>query len=133
VLAKSTLDDNTVSAFMGFIQNDLAKLIDPSDILNTNDFSSVQLAIESLAVGKKGEKRLDHIATICTRLYLFLKQSHYKPDKNHSANLVSFLLLEAIPNDLKMSLYLDINKECSTEVKEMLKDKQLAKFLLGTL
>ena len=133
VLAKSTLDDNTVSAFMGFIQNDLAKLIDPSDILNTNDFSSVQSAIESLAVGKKGEKRLDHIATICTRLYLFLKQSHYKPDKNHSANLVSFLLLEAIPNDLKMSLYLDINKECSTEVKEMLKDKQLAKFLLGTL
>ncbi len=57
----------------------------------------------------------------------------YKPESIHSANLVSFLLLDTIPNDLKMSLYLDINKECSTEVKEMLKDKKLAKLLIGSL
>ena len=118
---------------MGFVQDDLARLIDPADILNTSDFSSVKSTIESVAVGKKGEKRLDRISTICTRLYLYLKQTNYKPVSSHSANLVSFFLLDSIPKDLKMSLYMDISKECSTEVKEMLKDKKLAKLLIGSL
>jgi hypothetical protein len=87
----------------------------------------------NVAVGKKGEKRLDRISTICTRLYLHLKQPTYKPESTHTSNLVSFFLLDTIPNDLKMSLYMDVNKECSTEVKAMLKDKRLAKLLIGSL
>jgi MoxR-like ATPase len=133
VLAKSTLDDNTVSSFMGFIQDDLARLIDPVDILNASDFSTVKSTIEAVAVGKKGEKRLDRISTICTRLYLHLKQPEYKPESTHTSNLVSFFLLDTIPNDLKMSLYMDVNKECSAEVKAMLKEKRLAKLLIGSL
>lgn len=131
-LAKSTLDEHTVSAFMGFIQNDLTRLVDPADILNASDFSKVQTRIEAVAIGKTGEKRLDRISTVCTRLYLFLIQKDYRPEITHAPNLVSFLLLEVIPNDLKMSLFMDIGKEASPEVKEMLKNKKLATLLLGS-
>lgn len=133
ILAKSTLDENTVSAFMGFIQDDLSSLINPLEILEAKDFTTVKMAVEKVASGKNGEKRLDRISTICTRLYLHLKNEAYQPNTAHAPNLVSFLLLDVIPNDLKMSLYLDITKECGKEVKEMLKDKKLAKLLLGSL
>ena len=89
--------------------------------------------METIAVGKNGEKRIDRIATICTRLYLHLKNDAYKPEENHKENLVEFMLLDAIPNDLKMSLFMDLNKEGDKEVKEMLKDKKLAKLLLSSM
>jgi hypothetical protein len=38
-----------------------------------------------------------------------------------------------VPNDLKMSFYLDLSKEGSEVVKNMLKDKRLAKLLLGSM
>ena len=36
------------------------------------------------------------------------------------------MLTEAVPNDLRMSLYMDLTKHGSDEVKEMLRDKRLA-------
>jgi hypothetical protein len=89
--------------------------------------------MESIAIGKSGEKRVDRIATICTRLYLYLKHEKYKPEDKHKVNLVEFILLESIPNDLKMSFFIDLNKESKKEVKEMLKDKKLARLLLESL
>jgi hypothetical protein len=132
-LAKSALDDTTVNAFMSFIQDDLSRLMAPEDILSADDFKAVKNAIEDIGKGKSGETRLDRISTICTRLFLYLKDKGYKPAEGHQKNLVEFLLLDVIPNDLKMSLYMDINRDCSEEVKHMLKDKRLAKLLLGGL
>lgn len=132
-LAKSALDDTTVTSFISFINNDLSVLLNPHDILNSNNFADIKKQMESIAVGKNGEKRIDRISTICTRLYLHLKNDTYKPEKNHKENLVEFMLLDAIPNDLKMSLFMDLNKEGDEHVKQMLKDKKLAKLLLGSL
>jgi hypothetical protein len=58
---------------------------------------------------------------------------NYKSSKNHSKNLVSFLLIDEIPNDLLMSLYMDINKNGNDNVKAMVRDKKLALKLLKTL
>ena len=132
-LAKSALDETTIATFFSFINNDLAKLLDPSDILNTEDFNTIKKQLEEIAVTEKGEKRLDRISTIMTRLYLFLGQQNYTPEKNHALNLVEFMLLEVIPEDLKMSFFMDINKEGRDDVKSMLKDKRLAKLLLSSL
>lgn len=132
-LAKSTLDDTTVSSFVSFVNDDLTQLIDPSDILEADDFKTIKQRMEAIAIGKSGEKRVDRIATICTRLYLYLKHETYKPEDKHKVNLVEFILLESIPNDLKMSFFMDLNKESKKEVKEMLKDKKLAKLLLESL
>ena len=127
------MDETTVSSFISFINDDLSMLLDPVDILEADKFTDVKKKMESIAIGKNGEKRIDRISTICTRLYLHLKNDTYKPEKNHKENLVEFMLLDAIPNDLKMSLFMDLNKEAEEDVKDMLKDKKLAKLLLGSL
>ena len=132
-LAKSALDDTTVTGFLSFISDDLTKLIDPEEILEATDFSKVKKRMDEISKGKSGDLRLDRITTITTRLYLHLKQEHYTPQEEHKRNLVDFILLDVIPNDLKMSLFMDLNKEASKEVQEMLKDKRLAKLLLGSL
>ena len=48
-------------------------------------------------------------------------------------NLIKFLLFETIPNDLLMSLYMDLQKHGSDKIKEMTRDKKLANKLLSTL
>ncbi len=67
---------------------------------------------------------------MCTRIFLMLTKPDYKVKLNHQENLVLFLLLEVIPNDLRMSLYMDLIKDGSKEVKEMLRDKRIATKLL---
>ena len=54
----------------------------------------------------------------------------YKILECHSKNLVSFLLLDVIPNDLRMSIYMDLTKNTSRKIKDLIKDKKLAKTLL---
>ena len=44
--------------------------------------------------------------------------------------MVLFLLMEEVPNDLRMSLYMDLTKHGSDAVKKMLRDKRLASKLL---
>ena len=129
-LAKSTFDEPTVSAFMAFIQDDLSSLLHPADILDAPDFKTVAAEFENLAAGKGGEKRLDRISAICTRLFLALKAKDYQPGERHRDNLVKFMLQESLPKDLKMSLYMDLMREASAEAKEMHKDKRLAVILL---
>ena len=64
---------------------------------------------------------------------MHLKNDQYQPENNHAANLIDFMLLDEIPNDLKMSLFMDLNKEGDEEVKKMLKDKKLASLLLSSM
>ena len=80
---------------------------------------------------EEGGKRVDRLATICTRLYLTLTKEKYEPQSNHSDNLVKFMLIECLPNDLRMSLHSDLMKNGSEKVKKMLRDKRLAKLLIG--
>jgi MoxR-like ATPase len=133
ILASSALDDATVAAFLGFVNDDLTILLPPEQILNTEDWASVKKQIEIVAIGKNGEQRLDRIATLCMRIYFYLISANYVHQKIHDENLINFLLHESVPNDLKMSFYLDLSKEGSEVVKNMLKDKRLAKLLLGSM
>ena len=70
---------------------------------------------------------------MCSRLYIKLISKEYQPSKIHSKNLIEFLLLDIIPNDLLMSLYMDLSKNGSDHIKEMIRDKRLANKLLSTL
>jgi hypothetical protein len=132
-LASSALDNTTVSSFMSFINDDLTRLIEPVEILNAEKFKEIATRMGEISTGKNGEIRLDRISTVCTRLYLHLKKSDYKMNEKHASNVIEFLLLDSIPNDLKMSLYMDITKDCDTHIKEMTKDKRLANLLLNSL
>lgn len=132
-LALSSLDEITVSSFIAFINDELKQLIEPEEILETKDFSKIKKRIEEISIDKNGSKRVDRLSTICSRLYLLLISDKFQPSKINSKNLVELLLLDIIPNDLLMSLYMDLSKNASDEVKSMIKDKRLAKKLLDTL
>ena len=51
----------------------------------------------------------------------------------HGVNFAEFMLQEAIPNDLRGSLMMDLSNHPSPGAKGMLKDKRLAKLLLEKL
>jgi hypothetical protein len=129
-LALSALDEITTSTFISFVNDDLKQLVNPEDILNAKKFKTVEKQIQELAKGDDGGKRVDRLATMCTRLFLMLTSSGYKPQKGQGENLVLFLLMEEIPNDLRMSLFMDLAKHGSDDVKRMTRDKRLAGKLL---
>jgi len=130
ILAMSSLDDVTVGTFLGFVNDNLEQLVSPEDILDAKDFKKVSKRIENLSKSEDGGKRVDRLATICTRLYLVLTKENYDPKSNHADNLVKFMLLTTLPNDLRMSFHSDLMKNGSEKVKGMLRDKRLAKLLL---
>ena len=130
-LALSSLDDVTVGTFLGFINDNLKQLVNSDEILDAKDFKKISKRIEALSKTDEGGKRVDRLATICTRLYLSLTKENYQPKTKHSENLVKFMLLESLPNDLRMSLHSDLMKQGTEKVKKMLRDKRLAKLLLG--
>ncbi len=132
-LALSSLDELTVSSFIAFVNDELTQLIEPEEILDTKDFKKIEIRIKEVSIDKNGSKRVDRLSTICSRLYLKLISENFTPSENQSKNLVSFLLMNTIPNDLLMSLYMDISKNGTDKVKEMVKDKRLANKLLDTL
>ena len=132
-LALSSLDEIAVSTFISFVNDELIQLIDPEEILDTKDFKSVEKKIKDISVDDSGAKRVDRLSTMCARLYLKLVSDSYMQEKNHGKNLVQFLLLDTIPNDLLMSLYMDLQKHGGDEIKEMTRDKKLANKLLSTL
>ena len=130
ILAMSSLDDVTVGTFLGFVNDNLEQLVGPEEILEAKDFKKVSKRIEDLSKSEGGGKRVDRLATMCTRLYLNLTKEKYEPKTNHTDNLVKFMLLETLPNDLRMSFHSDLMKNGSEKVKGMLRDKRLAKLLL---
>ena len=130
-LALSSLDDVTVGTFLGFVNDNLEQLVSSEEILEAKDFKKVSKRIENLSKVEGGGKRVDRLATICTRLYLTLTKDKYEPQSSHSDNLVEFMLLKSLPNDLRMSLHSDLMKNGSEKVNKMLRDKRLAKLLIG--
>ena len=132
-LALSSLDEVTVSSFIAFVNDELTQLIDPEEILDAKDFKTIEKRIKDISIDDSGAKRVDRLATMCSRLYLKLISNDYKQGKNHSKNLIKFLMFETIPNDLLMSLYMDLQKHGSEKIKEMTRDKKLANKLLSTL
>ncbi|HJL54152.1 MAG TPA: hypothetical protein QF695_16195, partial [Arenicellales bacterium] len=130
VLANSALDDITVATFLSFVNDNLQQLINPEDILDAPKFAPIKKRLTSLAKGVGDAKRVDRIATICTRLYLHVAKDDYKPNELNSKNLVSFLLHADMPNDLRFSLHRDLVSLGGDRAK-MLRDPKLAKAVLG--
>ena len=130
LLAMSSLDDVTVGTFLGFVNDNLEQLVGPEEILDAKDFKKVSKRIENLSKSEDGAKRVDRLATMCTRLYLTLTKDKYKPKSNHTDNLVEFMLLDILPNDLRMSFHSDLMKNGSEKIKAMIRDKRLASLLI---
>lgn len=132
VLARSALDEITATTFLAFVHDGVTQLIDPTDILEAKEFEPIAKQISQLSKGKGDTKRVDRLSTICTRLYLHLSSDSYKRGNYHAKNLVAFLMLDDLPNDLRFSLHRDLSA-IGDEVASMLRDPKLAKLVIDGL
>lgn len=132
ILANSALEEVTASAFLAFVNDDLEQLLEPNEILDADEWSSVAGRLRQLAVASDGGRRIDRVATICTRLYLELSSPRYQVQPGHAENLIKFLLSPELPNDLRFSLHRDLTA-LGSDVARMVRDPKLSKLLLGGL
>jgi hypothetical protein len=127
-LGMSALDESTVTAFIAFVRDDGATLPDAAEILDAPDFEDVEKRMAALA-GGAGERRVDRLGAVCTRLALTVGAPGYAPGPRHRENLIHFFLGTWLPNDLRMTLHRDLVREPSTA--ELIRDPRVARLLLG--
>ena len=129
MLASSCLDEETVTAFITFVQQNLSKLVSPEQICNAKKFKTdVELPIKAMV--QKDILRVDIIATICTRLTNYLTINNIKPTKDQIKNIQSFIKLDFIPNDLRLSLLQDIVSSTNKHLKAVMADPAIGMMLL---
>jgi len=129
VLARASLDDEMAASFLAFAQQDLDRLIDPAEILDADDFGKVAKRIKEATSAKKGGRRMDVLSVLCSRMHLHLKRPDYKPGPRHGENLVAFMLLPELPNDLRFALHHDL-VGIGPEVVDLMRDPRLAGIIL---
>ena len=129
VLAASSLDDATVGAFLSFVQQNLTQLITPQEVLDAPDFTVPAQRVKEAVTAKGGGRRMDVLSILCTRIHLYLARKDYQPGPTHGANLVAFLLMPELPNDLRFALHRDL-VALGPVVGELLRDRGLAEVVL---
>jgi hypothetical protein len=130
VLARSTLDDATVRAFLIYVNEGLEHLVPVEEILEAQDFAAIKSRIEAASKGKSGTLRLDRLQAICSRLTMAILTKQYEvPSALNCKNLVQFLLLEVIPADLRYSVHREISS-MGGERTNLIQDPILAKSVL---
>lgn len=131
VLAQSSLDKIAATSFISFINDELAELVDPDEILNTKEWSSIEEKISNLVSASSGAKRIDRLSTVCTRLMLLLSEPNFRPTQLNLINIRNFMLQKELPNDLRMSLHKEI-LNLGGELAKSVKDERIARVLIGS-
>lgn len=132
-IARSGLDETTVSSFLAFINSDLEFLVSAEDILETNSFENIKSRVVEAAKGKAGTVRLDRLSVICTRLVLAISSKDYaNPSAKNKENVVSFLKMTELPADLRFSVHRDISS-LPDRRPSLVQDAALAKLVLKTV
>jgi hypothetical protein len=129
MLADSTLDSNTVTAFIAFLNNDLAKIISPDDILSTKNFEK-EIYEKIRALIQQEVKRVDMLSVITTRFvnYILLNQAKIKEEQVE--NIKKFMKMDFLPNDIRLLMSRDL-ASASAEIKKVFADAELSKLLLN--
>jgi MoxR-like ATPase len=130
VLAQSSLDRTAATSFISFVNDELSQLIDPQQILETRNWQSIETQISQLITTTTGEKRMDRLNTICTRLLLLISNTSFHPTDLNLNNILNFLLHKDLPNDFRMSFHKDI-LNLGSRFASIANNEKVAKLLLG--
>lgn len=129
LLADATLDEATTQAFVNFVHLHLDRLPSPQHILETEDFPAIAHQLDRL-VHDGDTKRLDILSVIITRLtnYLLLRPS--EPVTFELENLKRFLLLDLLPNDLRLSFAQELTRSKRPGLLKLYADEEIGQLLL---
>jgi MoxR-like ATPase len=128
MLADASLDEITANSFITFIRMQLSQLITPEEIVDAKEFKSIEGHLEDLVNGKT--KRLDILSVISTRLINYLVVNKITLSKSQTDNLVKFIMLELLPNDLRLSIAQDLVKSNNPSLTKLMAVPEIAKLLL---
>ncbi len=103
LLGDAALDSETTQAFLSFVNLNLDRLPTPEDILDAEDFDTIARRLDRL-VHEGDTKRLDILSVVVTRLSNYLILRAAEPSESEFANLQRFLLLDLLPNDLRLAM-----------------------------
>ena len=129
MLGSSCLDEETVTSFISFVQQNLSELIKPDQILDTENFEK-DVYEHLKGIVQQDVLRVDIIATLCTRVINYLTLTKVKIDAQGIKNLQSFVKMDILPNDLRLSLLQDIVSAPNTALKGVMADPAVSMMLL---
>jgi MoxR-like ATPase len=127
-LGNACLDEETVAAFVAYVQQDLSQLISPEDICQAAPFSAVAKRLEEMV--SKETLRVDILSTVTTRLMHYLTEHTGKLDQRSLDNVKAFLLLDFLPNDMRMMMAQDLMEGKQPGLQQLMADPELAMLLL---
>ena len=135
VIGEGTVDSKVVDHFIHFMAKEQSLIIQPKKILSARNFATIEKKLKQVVKGQ-GIKRNDILATICSRLTLYVMSKDYKFQALHKKNMIHFLLCEVMEASLRFSIHgaisnakADVKKECGP----LIQDAQLAQVILKSM
>ena len=129
LLGEACLDEPTTHAFLTFVNLNLDRLPTPEEILGTADFEAVHLRLARL-VNDGDTKRLDILSVIVTRLVNYLLLRPQEPTPAEIGHLKQFILLELLPNDLRLSMAQELTRSKRPALMGLYGVPEIGKLLL---
>lgn len=131
LLANGCLDKEAAIAFITFVNMDLNKIIPAKEILNTKDFKLIKGKLNTLI--NKTPKRLDILSVIMTRVTNYLLFMDEKLSDDMFQNVKDFILLDIIPNDLRLSMAHDLVNSDRQDLKKLYAIPEIGKLILSKM
>lgn len=129
MLGDACLDEMTVTSFISFVGNKLARLVSPEEILGTEDFPTEILApLRRQVVGET--RRVDILAVVCTRLTNYLIVNNVNLEDRQLDNMRQFLQLDFLTNELRLQMAKDLASSGNPSHKAVVQIPEVAMVLL---
>ncbi|KAA3636119.1 MAG: hypothetical protein DWQ02_08710 [Bacteroidetes bacterium] len=129
MLADASLDSNTAATFISFVRDNLEEVIEPKDILAAEDFQREVYEVISNTVQKE-MLRVDVLSVICTRLINHITVKDLKLSSKDIKNIQSFILMDFLPNDLRLAMLQDVVSAQKPELQPVLHNPEIGRLLL---
>lgn len=129
LLADASLDEATTQSFINFIHLHLDRLPSPQEILENEDFAHVADRLKQI-VQSGDTKRLDVLSVVITRLTNYLLIRPTEPTPLEFKNLKRFLLLDLLPNDLRLSFAQALTHSKRPGLLKLYADEEIGQLLL---
>lgn len=128
LLGDGCVDMETTLSFINFVKMDLNKIIKPEEILNAGKFNLIKGKIDKIINTKT--KRLDVLSVMMTRLTNYLLYTKESLTDKEFENLTNFILLDLIPNDLRLFMAQELVASDKTQLKKLYAVPEIGKLIL---
>jgi hypothetical protein len=129
MLGDACLDEPTTQAFINFVHLKLDRLPSPEDILLSEDFEALARRLHRI-IHEGNTQRLDILSLLITRLNNHLIQRKSDPPPPELDNLRRFILLEWLPNDLRLAMAQELVRSSRPALQQLYAIPEIGKLLL---